>query len=144
MAIKTLQATVDKYKASTAAGQQAYTDGVATCDIDVVGRAIANQSALLANFNARVQDGTWARRLGAVGTQGWKQAVADKGGPAWQNGVTAAVPKFQQKMQAVLQVETGLQQQIQGMPSGTPAASDARMLAWSNGMRQAKANGAFG
>jgi hypothetical protein len=47
-------------------------------------------------------------------------------------------------MQAVLQVEAGLQQQIQQMPSGTPAANDARMLAWANGMRQAKANGAFG
>lgn len=144
MAVKSLQATVDRWKASTQLGAQSYLDGVASTDVDVVGNAIRSQGALVANFNARVQDGTWARRLQNVGTQGWKAAVAAKGGTAWSNGVQAGAPKYQAKMQAVLQVEQGLQSQIQSMPSGTPAANDARMLAWSNGMRQAKANGAFG
>lgn len=144
MAVKSLTATVDAWAASTATGQQRYLDGVANSDKDQAGLAVAAQSALIQNFNARVSDGTWARRLQAVGTAGYKAAVAAKGGQAWSNGISAGKTRFQQKMQLVLQVESGLQQQIDSMPSGTPAANDARMLAWANGMRQAKANGAFG
>lgn len=144
MAVKSLQQTVDRWKASTGTGQQAYLDGVSGTDVDVVGRAIANKSALLNNFANAVNSGLWERRLAATGTQGWKAAVAAKGGQAWSNGIQAGASKFQQKMGAVLQVEAALQAQIQSMPSGSPAANDARMLAWSNGMRQAKANGAFG
>jgi hypothetical protein len=144
MAIKSLQATVAAWQAGTGTGQQRYLDGVAGTDIDVVGRAVASQNALLQGFTASVQSGLWARRLQAVGTQGWKAAVAAKGGQNWSNGIQAGATKYQNRMQAVLQVEAGLQQTIQQMPSGTPAANDARMLAWANGMRQAKANGAFG
>lgn len=144
MAIKSLQATVANWQAGTATGQQRYLDGVNNTDVDVVGRAISSQGALLQNFQNAVSSGLWARRLQAVGTQGWKAAVAAKGGQNWTNGINAGVQKYNQKMQAVLQVEAGLQQQIDAMASGTPAANDQRMLAWSNGMRQAKANGAFG
>ena len=144
MAIKSLQATVQAWQAGTGTGTQRYLDGVAATDVDVVGRAIQSQNALLQNFQAAVSSGLWARRLSAVGTAGWKQAVAAKGGTNWTNGINAGTQKYQNRMQAVLQVEAGLQQQIDAMPSGTPAANDARMLAWANGMRQAKANGAFG
>ena len=96
------------------------------------------------NFTNAVQSGLWARRLGNVGTQGWKSAVAAKGAANYATGVNAAKTKFQQKIAAVLTYEAGLQSQIQSMPSGSPAANDARMLAWSNGMRQGKASGAFG
>jgi hypothetical protein len=144
MAIKSLQATVAAWQAGTGTGQQRYLDGVANTDIDVVGRAVASQNALLQNFQQSVQSGLWARRLQNVGTAGWKAAVAAKGGQNWSNGIQAGGQKYQNRMQAVLQVEAGLQNTIQQMPSGTPAANDARMLAWANGMRQAKANGAFG
>lgn len=144
MAVKSLQATVAAWQAGTAAGQQRYLDGVANTTVDPTQRAIAAQQALLQNFQAAVSSGLWARRLQASGVQGWKAAVAAKGGQNWAMGIQAGAPKFQQRIAAVLQVEEGLQAQIDAMPSGTPAANDARMLAWSNGMRQAKANGAFG
>jgi hypothetical protein len=144
MAIPSAQVVADRWANATSTGSQRYLDGVAQTDIDVVGRAIAAKGALVNNFNNAVNNGTWERRLGAVGTQGWKASVAAKGGQAYTNGVTAAKAKFQQRMGLVLQYEAGLQSQIQSMPSGSPAANDARMLAWSNGMRQAKASGAFG
>jgi hypothetical protein len=144
MAIKSLQATVAAWQAGTGAGQQRYLDGVASSDVDVVGRAIANQNAALSGYQQAIQSGLWARRLQAAGNQGWKSGVATKGGANWANGIQNGGQKYQSKMQAVLQVEQGLQAQIDSMPSGTPAANDQRMLAWSNGMRQAKANGAFG
>jgi hypothetical protein len=144
MAIPSAQTVADRWAAAASVAGTRYAEGVAATDVDVVGRAIAAQTQLINNFTARVQDGTWARRLGNVGTQGWKAAVAAKGSANYQTGVAAAKPKFAQKIGLVLQVEQTLQGTIQSMPSGTPAASDARMLAWSNGMRQAKANGAFG
>jgi hypothetical protein len=144
MAIPNAQTVADRWAAGAGQGGQRYADGVASTDVDVVGRAISAKGALLSNFANAVQSGLWERRLAATGNQGWKNAVAAKGAANYSTGVAAAKNKYQQKMTAVLQVEAGLQSQIQSMPSGTPAANDARMLAWANGMRQAKANGAFG
>ena len=144
MAIKSLQTTVDRWAAAAGSASSRYAEGVAATDVDVVGRAIQAQDALLNGFTSAVQSGLWARRLAAVGTAGYKAAVAAKGAANYQTGVAAAKGKFQQKMQAVLQVEAQLQAQIDNMPKGTPAANDQRMLAWANGMRQAKAQGAFG
>jgi hypothetical protein len=100
MAIPNAQTVADRWAAGAGAGGTRYVEGVANTDVDVVGRAVAAQGALLSNFSQAVQSGLWARRLTAVGTPGWKAAVA--------------------------------------------ATNDARMLAWANGMRQAKASGAFG
>ena len=144
MAIPSAQVAADRWAAAAGPAGTRYAEGVANTQIDVVGRAIASQSQLVQNFTAAVQSGLWARRLGNVGTQGWKAAVAAKGAANYATGVNAAKAKYATKIAAVLQVEAGLQQTIQAMPSGSPAANDARMLAWSNGMRQAKASGAFG
>jgi len=144
MAIPSAQTAADRWAAAAGSAGTRYAEGVAATDIDVVGRAIASQSALLQNFTNAVQSGLWARRLGNVGTQGWKSAVAAKGAANYTTGVNAAKTKFQQKIAAVLTYEAGLQSQIQSMLSGSPAANDARMLAWANGMRQGKASGAFG
>src|SRR5881392_1454036 len=122
MAVRSLQQTVANWQAGTATGQQRYLDGVAGTTVDVVGRAIQSQNALLANFQQAVSSGLWARRLSAVGTQGWKSAVAAKGGTNWTTGIQAGGAKYQAKMQAVLSVEEGLQAQIDQMPSGNPAA----------------------
>lgn len=144
MAIASLQTTVQRWKDAASVASQRYVDGVAATDVDVVGRAVNAQDALLQNFQQSVQSGLWARRLQAVGTAGYKAAVAAKGQQNYQNGIVAGTPKFQQKMQQVLAYEANLQAQIDAMPSGTPAANDARMLAWAAGMRQGKAQGAFG
>lgn len=144
MAIRSLQQTVDNWKASTQTGQQRYLDGVANSQVDVIGRAIAALPQAAANYQAAINSGLTARRLQAAGNQGWKDGVRNGGGAAWSAGVTAKAGKYQERMAPVLQFEAGLQQQIDAMPSGSPAANDARMLAWANGMRQAKANGAFG
>jgi hypothetical protein len=143
MPIPNAQTVADRWAAAAGAGGQRYADGVASTTVDVVGRAIAALPQAAVNYQNAINTGHTARRLAAVGTQGWKAAVAAKGAANYATGINASKAKYQNRMGQVLQVEAGLQQSIQGMPSGTPAASDARMLAWSNGMRQAKANGAF-
>jgi hypothetical protein len=142
VAIPNAQTVADRWAAAAGAGGQRYADGVASTTVDVVG-AIAALPQAAVNYANAINTGHTARRLAAVGTQGWKAAVAAKGATNYATGINASKSKYQARMASVLQVEAGLQQSIQGMASGSPAASDARMLAWSNGMRQAKANGAF-
>lgn len=143
MAIKSLQQTVQNWTNSAGTAQTRYTQGVQNTDKDPTALAVQNQAALLSGFTNAVQSGLWARRTGAVTKQQWQQATLDKAGN-YATGITNGGAKYQAKMGAVLQVEQSLQAQIDQMPSGTPAANDQRMLAWANGMRQAKANGAFG
>lgn len=143
MAIPTAQVVADRWSAAASQGGQRYAEGVQNTDIDVVGRAIAALPQAAANYAQAISSGHTARRLAAVGTQGWKAAVAAKGAANYSTGIAASKTKYQNRMQAVLTVEAGLQQQIRSMPSGSPAASNARMIAWSDGMRNAKLNGAF-
>jgi len=144
MALPSAQTVADRWANAAGTASQRYLDGVAATDVDIVGRAVAAKDRLVNGFNQAVQNGTWERRLQAVGTQGIKAAVAAKGGANYQTGVAAAKNKFQQKIGLVLQYESGLQATVQAMDNSTPAARDQRMLAWANGMRQGKAQGAFG
>lgn len=143
MAIKSLTQTVQNYTASAGTAGTRYQQGVQNTDKDPTALAVQNQAALLSGFTNAVQSGLWARRTGAVTKAQWQAATLAKVNN-YTTGIQQGEAKYQQKMQAVLQVEASLQQQIDQMPSGTPAANDQRMLAWANGMRQAKANGAFG
>lgn len=144
MAIPSATVVADRWAAAAGQASQRYADGVAQTDKDPTQLAIQNQAALVNNFNTAVSNGTWARRLGAVGKTGWQQAVAAKGAANYGTGVNAAKGKFQQKIGPVLAFESQLQQQIDAMPNVTSADKTARMVAWKNGMEQAKLNGVFG
>src|SRR5256885_11437142 len=109
MAVKSLQATVDRWVAGTAAGQTAYVDGVQNTDIDVIGRAIAALPQAAAAYSAAISSGLTARRLAAVGTSGWKQATGQAAGAAWAAGGSAKKSKYQAKMQSVLAYPGNLQ-----------------------------------
>lgn len=143
MAIKSLQTTVQNWTQSASTAQSRYTAGVQNTDKDPAQLAIANQNALLSNFQQAVNSGLWARRLGAVSKAQWQQTTVAKASN-YGTGITAGEAKYQQKMGAVLQVIGQVVAQVDQMPSGTPAANDQRMLFYVNQMRQAKQSGAFG
>lgn len=112
-----------------------YQRGVETTDKDPTALAIANQQRLVTNFNARVQDGTWAARLRAVGKQGWIDAVRTKGVQNYTTGVSQAEAKVAAAFGPLLAFEGNLQRTVLGMPANTDAEREARMLAWVRGMR---------
>lgn len=58
--------------------------------------AAQQQSAMLANLQARVADGTWARRVAGVSLQDWQAAALNKG----VNRITAGVDAAQAKVAA--------------------------------------------
>jgi spermidine/putrescine-binding protein len=116
---------------------QSYIDGINNTTVDVVGKAIANQAALLANFQQAVTSGEWARRLAAVGTAGWKQAAKDKAAN-YTNGAAAGLARYQNFAQQAQPFWTNASQAIDGMASGNKAAAMARVGAWYDAMQTFK------
>lgn len=114
----TLQQTVDRWTGSAGVAATRYTEGVQGTTVDVVGRAIANQAALLANFQSAVTSGMWARRLGDVGTGGWKTATVAKANN-YSTGFQAGAQKFQTAMQTWLPIIQGAAQQVKSTPATT-------------------------
>lgn len=139
MALPTAQQVADKWSTRSSAASQDYANGVAQTDKDPTALAIANQGRLLTNFTAKVQDGTWARRLRDVGAAGWKAAVAAKGVTNYQTGVSASKDKVQAAFSSLLAYEGSGLQTIYAMPSATDADREARMLAWTRYMRNYQA-----
>jgi hypothetical protein len=130
------QSYADKWVTRTSAASQDYAQGVAQTDKDPSALAIAAQARLLSNFQSAVQSGKWANRLRASGKAGWQSAVAAKGVANFQNGVSAARDKVAAAAGPLLAFESNLQRQVSGMPNVTDADREARMLAWTRGMRQ--------
>lgn len=130
------QSFADKWVTRTSAAAQDYAQGVAQSDKDPTALAIAAQPRMLSNFQAAVQGGKWAARLRASGKAGWQSAVASKGVANFQTGVGAARDKVAAAAAPLLAFEANLQRQVQGMPNVSDADREARMLAWTRGMRQ--------
>jgi hypothetical protein len=132
------QVAAQRWVAGATAKVQNYVDGVAQTQKDQAGLAIAQAQKAQLNYAQAITSGLWARHLAAVGTAGWKAAVAAKGATMYSAGVTAAQPKYEQKIAPVLAFEATLQQQIDAMPRVTLQDSIARATAWINGLHQWK------
>lgn len=133
----TPQQWADNWSAGVGGASQKYQDGIQGTAVDVVGRAIAAQGALLANFQASVTSGEWARRLAAIGTQGWKAAAIAKAAN-YMTGATAGKAKFQNFAQQAQPFWANAEAAIDGMPTGSKAASMARVSAWYDAMQTFK------
>jgi hypothetical protein len=131
--IPTAQQGADAWAAGVQAGASKYTQNVQNTTKDVVGLAIAQQSVLVANFNNAVNSGLWARRLGEVGTNGWKSATVAKAAN-YVTGATAGKSKYQDAATQLYPYIAQGEQQVSGMPSGTLADSIARATFWINYM----------
>lgn len=132
-----LATTVARYRDSATAGQQRYADGVQATTKDVTGLAIAAQPKLLNNFTQSVTSGHWARRLGAVGNQGWKNATVAKAAN-YGVGIQAGLGKYQTAMQTWLPIIDSASAQVQSMPNATFQDSIARATAFMTILHQAK------
>src|SRR5256885_115794 len=133
----TPQQWADQWSAGVSGAQQKYTDGINNTTVDVAGRAIANQAALLANFQQAVNSGEWARRLAAVGTQGWKSAAIAKAAN-YGTGAAAGKARFQNFAQQAQPFWANASGAIDGMASGNKAAAMARVGAWYDAMQTFK------
>jgi len=97
-------------------------------------RAAAKAEKMRAGIVRSLDDGTWARRVGAVSLEEWKRSMLDKG----LNRVAAGVEGSRVKVQAfatqLLAHEAALQDTVLKMPDLTLEDSVSRMTAWVRGM----------
>ena len=133
MAVAPAQTWGSNWQTGVGGASQKYTDGINNTSVDVVGKAIAQQAALLANFTQAVSSGEWARRLAAVGTSGWKSASIAKAAN-YVTGATAGLPRYQNFAQQAQPFWANASQAIDGMASGNRAAALARVGAWMDAM----------
>ena len=136
-----LAQTVARWKESAGTGQSRYAEGVQATTVDVVGRAIAAKTKLLANFQQAVTSGRWESKLAEKGTAGWKAATIAKQSN-YATGVAAGGDAFQKAMSTWLPIITSAAASVQAMPSLTIEDSAARSRAFMVALRNAKLAGA--
>jgi hypothetical protein len=130
----TPQEWADNWSTGVSGASQKYTQGIQNTTIDVVGRALAKQGEMVAGFTQAVTSGEWARRLGAIGTQGWKAAAIAKAGN-YTTGATAGKPRFQTFAQQAQPFWASASAGIDSMASGGKANAMARVGAWYDAMQ---------
>lgn len=132
--IPTPQQWADAWSAGVSGASQKYTQGVQDTTVDVVGRALAKQGEMVAGFTQAVSSGEWARRLGAIGTQGWKAATIAKAAN-YATGATAGKPRVQVFAQQAAPFWASASASIDAMPSGGKPNALARVSAWYDAMQ---------
>lgn len=130
------QEAADKWAQRASAAGPDYARGVETTTKDPTALAAAQGQRYISGVQEAFQSGKWARRLQAVGVQGWKAAVRDKGVQNYATGIAAAKDRYATAIGPVLQAVESGQRLVQGMPATTAQQRDQRMLAFINHMRQ--------
>jgi uncharacterized membrane protein len=133
-----VQAVVDKWTRNTLASVPTITAGVMAVRESPTSKA-ADQAELYARKTAEaVASGKFQDSLRAVSLQSWQQSTVDKVKQRLPQGVNAAKSKVQ-AFQAQLQPHAEMvKRTIAGMPKGTEADADQRVLTAIRLMRQFK------
>ena len=135
--IATAQQAADAWEAGAQAATQKWATNLQNTQKPIVASAVAQQNVALANYQAALNSGRWAAALNAVGDAGIKAAAAAKAGN-FGMGVSAAKPKYQNKIGPLLSYISAGLPQLDSMPSGTTAAGVARATFWIQYMAAAK------
>lgn len=108
-----------KWAQNLGASTTSIQNGVAAVQ-EAPGAKAASQAQLLkAKFNAAVDSGKWASRVGSVSLQDWKNSMTTKGIQRVASGAQAAQPKMQSFMQQWLPVAAQISATVDAMPKNT-------------------------
>ncbi len=135
--MKTLEQTVSRWSQGAAGAQQSFVDGVQNTNVDVVGRAIQAQGALLAGFQEAVTTGRWAQSLQRVGTSGWKSKTVAKAAN-YGVGIAAGQDGYQQAMTQWLPRIASAAAAAKAMPGNTLQQRLARSTYFATQLYNAK------
>lgn len=96
--------------------------------------AAAKKDKLRAKLLAKIDDGTWERRVASVSLEDWKASMLNKGVGRVASGVEAAASKVEDFAAQLIEYENSLLSRIDGMPDLTLEDSIARAREWITGM----------
>ena len=126
-----------KWATNSQAAGPAYVSGAQNTTKDPTQLAAAAVQKWYNGVTAAFQGGLFQAGLARSGKQGWLNGVTGKGAQNYLNSVGNAT--VQQKVSTVFtalyNAEASLQAQIDAMPNNTAADAEARMLAWTRGMK---------
>ena len=97
-------------------------------------KAADKQDKMIANLQAAVSSGKWARRLRAVTLEEWKDKTLGKGIGRIAAGIDAAHAKQVDFAVQLLAFEETLKVKVDAMSDMTLEDSIAKMTAWARGM----------
>ncbi len=126
---KSLQMTVARWKQGAAGAQAAYTEGIQSTQVDVMGKAIAAAPDAVRNFSDAITSGRWAAAINASGgTANWKAQSIKKAGNFGQ-GIAQAEDKFQRAMGKLLPALEGIVGALPARQPGNVGANVERVRA---------------
>ena len=101
-------------------------------------KAAAKQEKLKAKWNAKIDDGSWAKAVSAVPLDEWKRLFKDKVSARLSSGVDGAEKKVTAFAEKLLSYEDILQGKVKRMPDLTIEDSVSRATEWIRGMSKFK------
>jgi hypothetical protein len=93
-------------------------------------RAVKKQAKLIANWNAAINNGKWAQKLGAVTLEDWRSAMKNKGISRIATGANEATAKMADFGTKLLNYQQANLPKIYSLPDTNQGETKARMNAW--------------
>jgi hypothetical protein len=128
-------AAAQKWQQNTSASLQTWTANSNSTSKDPTQLAANAAQKWFTNVQSAYNLGLFQAGLARSGKSGWLAGINGKGQTNFVGGVNGSEQKVAGVFNALFQYEAGLQNQIDTMPDNTPADAEARMLAWTRGMR---------
>lgn len=129
-------AAAQKWQQRTSGALQAWTDGANSTQVDPTQVAASRAQKWFNNTQAAYTAGRYQAGLARSGKTGWLAGINGKGQTNFVGGVNGSEQKVATVFTQLFQYEAQLESQIHSMPNNTDADAEARMLAWTRGMRQ--------
>lgn len=135
--MKSLADTVSAWTNSAGTAQTNYVKGIQASTAPIVSAAIANQGAMVSNFNQAVTSGRWANNLNAVGDAGIKAAAIAKAAN-FANGITQGASAYNLAMQTWLPRIDAAAAAARALPAVTGGPNNNRSAAFATALYNAK------
>lgn len=126
---KSVSDVVAKWQRNLSAASQTIRDGVNAVTTSPTELAAQQKTRYVEGVQRAAESGKWEQGLRSVSLQDWKDKMLNVGIDRINKGVQQAVPKVTRFMQQFLPYVAQVSKDIQAMPKGTDADSEARMLA---------------
>jgi hypothetical protein len=123
-----------RWTAGLGSASQKITEGIQRVNQAPGAKAAANRQGYINGVNGAVDK--WARNVGRVSLEEWRQAFINKGVPRVAQGAQASQSKFQDRITPVFAYMSNVLATVDQMPNTTPAERDARMLTYVQNMRR--------